>query len=106
MRRLYLILAFIGLVAPYAFFISFLAQYGLNAGELWQQLTHNNISLFAWADVIVTAIVFLIWSRHEAHRLNLRMWPLTALVTLLVGPSCALPLFLFFRQPALDMQEK
>lgn len=106
MRRLYLILALIGLVVPYAFFISFLAQYGLNFGELWRQLTQNSISLFAWADVVVTAVVFLIWSRHEAHRVNVRVWPLTSLVTLLVGPSCALPLFLFFRQRAIEAHAK
>ena len=101
MRRLYLILAAAGFVVPYYFLISFLTANGLNLTLLVEQLFGTPISTFFAADVIITAVVFWVFSYQEARRLQLRRWWVYVVATLLVGPSFALPLFLYVRETRL-----
>ena len=95
MKRVYLILAIIGFVVPYYFFVSFLLEYGLDLGELFDQLLVNDISTFFVADLIITAIVFLIFSYQESKRRQMGNWLVYLVTTLLVGPSFSFPLFFF-----------
>ena len=98
MRTIYLLLAVAGLVAPYYFFTTFLIQYGLNPTAFFQQLFGTPISAFFAIDVIITAVVFLIFMAREAARRSIpRSW-VYVLATLLVGPSFAFPLFLYARE--------
>jgi hypothetical protein len=102
MKRLYLSLATVGSVLPYYFFVSFLAANGLNLQLLFGQLFANNISSFFAVDLIVTAIVFWIFLYREARRWQMGNWWVYILATLLVGPSFALPLFLYFRETRIE----
>jgi hypothetical protein len=102
MRKLYLVLAAIGFVLPYYFFVSFLVEYGLNLGLLIDQLFANDISTFFAVDLIITAIVFLIFMVREAARYRMRNWWPYVVATLAVGPSFAFPLFLYFREPQME----
>jgi hypothetical protein len=61
MKKLYLLLAVIGFVLPYYFFVSFLIANGLNLQLFFSQLFANNISSFFAADLIISAIVFWIF---------------------------------------------
>ena len=101
MRRLYLILAAAGFVVPYYFLISFLTADGLNLRLLVEQLFGTPISTFFAVDLIITAVVFWVFSYQEAHRLQLRRWWAYVVATLLIGPSFALPLFLYVRETRL-----
>ena len=98
MRPLYLVLTVLGAVAPYFFFISFLLQNGLDAGLLIDQLFANDISTFFAADLLITAVAFLVFSYDESKRRKMANWWAYALATLLVGPSFAFPLFLYLRE--------
>ena len=49
-------------------------------------------------DLILTALVLLIFSYREAKKLAMRNWWLVAISTLLIGPSFSLPLYLYLRQ--------
>ena len=89
MRKLYLILAVIGLMLPYYFFVSFLVENGLDLGLLIDQLFANDISTFFAVDLIITAVVFLIFMFREAARYRMRNWWLYVVATLAVGPSFA-----------------
>ena len=102
MRRLYLILAFVGFVLPYYFFVSFLTENGLNVQLFFEQLFANNIAAFFAVDLIITAIVFLIFSYQEARRYRMGNWWAYLLATLLIGPSFALPLFLYIREARIE----
>jgi hypothetical protein len=98
MKLLYLILAVAGFILPYYFFISFLAANGLNLSLLIEQLFGTPISAFFAVDLLITAVVFWVFVYREAGRLQMkRAWVYVA-ATLLVGPSFALPLFLYFRE--------
>ncbi len=94
MKRLYLVLAILGFVLPYYSFVSFLVENGLDLPLLFDQLFVNQISTFFAVDLIITAIVFLLFSYREAQRAQMRNWWVYAVATLFVGPSFAFPLFL------------
>jgi len=98
MKRLFLIFAVLGLVLPYLFFIQFLAQNGLDLRLFFSQLFATPISTFFAVDVILTAIVFLIFSYTDSRQRGAKNWWIYLPATLLVGPSFALPLYLYFRE--------
>jgi hypothetical protein len=98
MRKLYLVLAVLGFVLPYYFFLSFLIENGPDLGLLVSELFVNDISTFFAVDLIITALVFLVFMLREAGRYQMRNWWLYILATLAVGPSFAFPLFLYFRE--------
>jgi len=98
MKRVYLVLAIVGLVAPYYFLIQFMAAHGLNLGLLAEQLFATSISTFFAVDLMITAIVFWVWSNREARHHAIGNWWLFVVATLTIGPSFALPFFLFVRE--------
>jgi hypothetical protein len=101
-KNIYLVLALIGLIAPYLFFFKFLGTNGLDMALLIQQLFANNISTFFAVDLIISFIVFWIYMVSEASKLQMRNWWLYILASLAVGLSFALPLFLYFRERKLE----
>ena len=96
-KKLYLLLAGLGLIGPYYFLVQFLAAHGLNLPLLVEQLFANSISTFFAVDLLITAIVFWVWSYHEAQRMSFKRWWLVVAATLTIGPSFALPAFLYVR---------
>jgi hypothetical protein len=97
-RHLYLLLCFLGLVLPYWQFVPWVMEHGLNMPLFFHQLFANHISGFFAMDVLVAAIVLIIFVSVESRRLHMRSrWlPIVALV--LVGVSLGLPLFLYLRE--------
>lgn len=102
MRKLYLFLAVIGWILPYFFFVSFLVENGLNLSLLVSQLFANDIATFFAVDLIITAIVLIVFVYRESQRHGIGNWWLYVVATLLVGPSFAFPLFLYVREPHLE----
>jgi len=101
-RTIYLLLCVIGFVVPYAVFVPWVAQHGLDMRLFVQQMLANRISTFFSLDVIVSAIVLLRFAAAESARLRIpRRW-LVLLATLLVGVSLGLPLFLYLREKQLE----
>ena len=103
-KNVYLVLALIGLVAPYWFLFQFLTANGLNISLLIQQLFANSISTFFAVDLILSIVVFWIYMVSEANKLHMKNAGLYILSSLTVGLSFALPLFLYFRERKLEMK--
>ena len=101
-RHFYLICCLLGLVLPYAQFVPWLLEHGLNVALLVRELFGNRISAFFAMDVIVSAIVLIWFIQSEGKRLRVRLLWLPTLGTLVVGVSFGFPLFLFLRQMTLD----
>lgn len=95
-KRGYLVIAIIGLVLPYSQFILFLLDNGVNVGLIVHEITAYRLSTFAWLDVIVTASVLIITVLEEKQKLG--HWWIPVAASLLIGPSCGLPLYLFLRE--------
>jgi hypothetical protein len=80
---------------PYWQFVPWVAQHGVNLPLFVRELFANRISAFFGADVLVSAVVLIVFMRIESAWLNIpRRWlPVLAVVT--VGVSLGLPMFLY-----------
>lgn len=101
-KTIYLVLCLVGFAAPYAEFLPWVAQHGLNMRLFVQQLFANRISAFFGLDVLVSAIVLLRFAAVESARLRIPNRWMVLLATLLVGVSLGLPLFLYLRERRLE----
>jgi hypothetical protein len=95
---IYALLAVVGTVLPYAYFIPFVMEHGLNLGEFLTQAFDTFVASMLSLDILLSSVVFWVFMWVEAKRLDMRAWPLLILPNLLVGLSCALPLFLLWRE--------
>jgi hypothetical protein len=102
MKNLYLVLAIVGCIVPYYFFLQLPAGDGFNLPRLIQPFFANNFMRGAAMDLTISVIVFWVFVFVEASRLEMKNPWLYLLATLLVGLSFALPLFLYFRERKLE----
>lgn len=105
MKILYLLAAVLGAVLPLSQFIPFLKSHGLDLKLFFALLFSNNVSGFFAMDVIVSSVVLWIFVFSEGRRLGMRRLWLYVVCNLAVGVSLALPLFLLFRERALESRE-
>jgi len=101
-RHFYLICCLLGLVLPYAQLVPWLLEHGLNVALLVRELFANRISAFFAMDVIVSAIVLILFIQSEGKRSRVRLLWLPTVGPLVAGGSFGFPLFLFLRQVTLD----
>jgi hypothetical protein len=103
LRHLYLIFCLLGLLLPYSQFVPWIVEHhALNMPLFMRDLFANRISAFFALDVIVSAMVLLVFIQSEGRRLQMRLLWLPMLGTVFVGVSLGLPLFLYLRQSKLD----
>ena len=102
LRHSYLLLCVVGTLLTYWQFLPWLGEHGLNLSRFVDDLFANRISGFFALDVIVSAIVLVIFVLAEGDRLKMGLLWLPIVGTLLVGVACGLPLFLYRRQLQLD----
>jgi hypothetical protein len=77
-------------------------EHGLNLTLLCRELFSTRIGAFFGLDVVVSAMVLLLFVFVEGRRVTVPLLWAPVLATLLVGVSLGLPLFLFLRQRKLD----
>ena len=99
MIRLYAALCVVGTVAPLFFLGSFIAAEGIDPRAFSDQITATDVSLFAWADVVVSGLAVLVFAVHERAR-GLAGWWLPVVATLTIGVSLGLPLLPLLRERA------
>ena len=102
LRHLYLFLCVLGVVLPYASFVPWLAQHGLDIGMFVRELLLTRIGTFFALDVVVSAIVLFAFIFTERRALGIRHVWIPVIATFLVGVSLGLPLFLYMRQRHFD----
>jgi predicted exporter len=102
LKTAYLLLCVLGAALPYSQLIPFLREHGLDLRLAVEQLFATRIGAFFGLDVVVSAIVLLIFVATEGRRLGMRyLWAPVA-ATLAVGVSLGLPLFLYLREARLE----
>jgi hypothetical protein len=100
--RAYLIACCVaGILIPYYFAMPFFLIHGPNFRLFVEEIFATRISSFFAADLILSSVIFLSWSRREAKDRNIPGWWLVLVSNLLVGLSLALPLYLLKRLDAL-----
>ncbi|MCK4836840.1 MAG: DUF2834 domain-containing protein [Candidatus Aminicenantes bacterium] len=98
MKRMYFMLAFFGFVVPYYFFIRFILNFGFDLMEMGNQLFASDISTCFAVDLIVVAVVFLIFSYFNSRRMGMKRWWIYLVATLVAGPSFSIPFYLGVRE--------
>ena len=74
-KTIYLVLCCIGTALPYWQFVPWLMQHGMNLPLFSRELLTNRISAFFGMDVLVSALVLIVFMRVESARLNIpRRW--------------------------------
>jgi hypothetical protein len=91
MSRVYLALAIVGAVIPYVFFLDWFATEGLSLTGFVAGGFVNGAAGGFTADVLVSSLVFWV---YLISRRTPETW-LYITVNLLIGLSCALPLYLY-----------
>ncbi len=103
LRHLYLVFCLLGLLLPYSQFVPWIIEHhALNMPLFMRDLFANRISASFALDVIVSAIVLLVFIQSEGRRFRVRLLCCPMLGTVFVGVSLGLPLFLYLRQSNLD----
>src|SRR5713226_281347 len=102
LKTMYLALCFVGAALPYWQFVPWAMQHGVNLPLFVRELFANRISAFFGMDVLVSALVLIVFMRVESARLNIRRRWLPVVGLLTVGVSLGLPLFLYLRESRLE----
>ena len=80
------------------FFCPLFFTEGVNLSLFLQSLFSNGAAGGFSADVLISLLVFWIWSYHDAKKLRVKNWWLVLPAGFGVGLSLALPLYLYWRE--------
>lgn len=98
MAGFYLVLTLLGVLLPYGAFLPWLLANGFDVSLLLKEAVANPISIFAWLDVLVSAVALLGFIVVDGKRNAVRLRYLAVLGTLSVGVSFGLPMYLYFKE--------
>lgn len=101
-KNLYLLLFFTGIVVPYWELVNFFIENGFDFILFFKQLTANRISRFFAYDVIISGVVLLVFIFQNKKEIK-KYW-IPILVTLSIGVSAGLPLFLYQKESAKEQK--
>ena len=106
LRHVYLLLFVVGTLLPLALFWPWLVANGLNLPLFFSELFSTSIGAFFGADVMISAVVLIVFSAAESRKLKMdnpvMVVGFVVIATLCAGVSSGFPLFLYFRQKHLD----
>lgn len=97
LKAFYIGAAVLGTIIPWIFFAQFFAKNGFNLPLIVQSLFVNGAAGGFSADVLISMVVFLVWSFVDAKKHSIRNWWLVLPASFTVGLSLALPLYLILK---------
>lgn len=100
MSRVCLLLCLVGAVVPLGFFVPWLGAHGFDGRLFVTELFATRIGAFFGADVLVSAIVLLLFIAVDGARARVAHRWLPVPGTLTTGVSFGLPLYLYLRERA------
>ena len=101
LATVYMLLALAGAAGPYGFFIQHFIQEGIGLSSFVAALFATPAGSGFTVDLLVSSAVFWIFLFRESGIHGLRYPWAYVILNLAVGLSCALPLFLCFRERAM-----
>ena len=96
-KNFYLVFAVLGTVIPWFFFAQFFASEGVNIPLFVASLFSNGAAGGFSADVLISIVVFFVWSYADAKNNQIKNWWWVIPAGCTVGLSLALPLYLYLR---------
>jgi hypothetical protein len=98
MRHFYLVAAIVGALVPLFFFGQHFASVGFAPLDLLLGATATPASTAFVADLLISALVALVFIARDARPLGIERWWLVLIATCGVGLSLGLPLYLYWRE--------
>jgi hypothetical protein len=107
MKNTYRILSIIGFILPNIWVVKVSVETGnfllwWNIKTTFTQMFANDISTAFAVDLLFVVVVFFIWTYAEAKKLMIPRLGLVWVLTMLFGLAGGLPLFLYYRELALE----
>ena len=91
-------LSVLGIMIPFGALIPWLLNNGLDLVALFNAAIANPISIVAWLDVLVAALVLLTFIVADSKRHKVKYHWLAIIGTLVVGVSFGFPLYLYLKE--------
>lgn len=105
-KTTYLLFCVLGFVLPYWQFVPWVVvKHGIPMGLFLRELFSNRIGGFFGMDVLISAVVLILFIRREGKRLEMRHLWVPIAGTCAVGVSLGFPLFLYLREGAMERIE-
>ena len=103
MKKIYLILAIIGIIIPYYFVWMFIIENWLNIALFSQEIFATFPAGNFASDLVISIIVFLLFLSQNIKKYKVmpNMWVFVWICSF-VWLSCAFPLFLYYRERSLE----
>ncbi len=98
MKTAYLMLAIVGAIVPYIFFIQHFDTAGFGITSFVAALFANPAAGGFTADLLISSFVFWLAMFHQRHLGRGPKPTLFIILNLLIGLSCALPAYLYARE--------
>ena len=99
-RHFYALMAVVGTVVPWFFFGLFISSNGIDLPGFVAALFATTPAGGFTSDLLLTTLVFWVWSYLDARERQVPNWWLAVPAVLFVGLSLALPLYLYQRAGA------
>lgn len=103
LEKVYLGMAVAGFIIPWLFLLDFLMADNVAVGLFFRLLFANPVAGAVSADLLISALVFVLFVFIEGNRLGMKRLWLYPVITFGVGLSFALPVFLYFRTHAQEV---
>ncbi len=100
MKTVYFWMAVTGTVVPWLFFGSFISANGIDFVAFIRALFENGAAGGFSADILISSLVFWLWSFADAKNLGITKWWVIIPANLAVGLSLALPMYFYLRENA------
>ncbi len=102
MKTIYLILAIVGAIIPYLFFVQHFDTAGFGISSFVTALFANPAAGGFTADLLFTSLVFWIAIFQQRRHGRGPSPAIFVLLNLIIGLSCAFPAYLYAREKRLD----
>lgn len=105
--QFYTVSIVLSVVISWAIFLPFLLSGSASIGGFFDQAFSTSVSTLLSSDIVITAVIFLVFARIELKRLGMpaNRLALYALATCCVGVCCSLALFLYQREKWLNSHD-
>lgn len=103
--RVFLVFTIIGFLTPPILITYYVIDQGaFDAVDMLNAMVDNTIALAVFCDLTLSALCFFYWASYEGPRLGIKRWWWTIPATFIIGLCFALPLFMYWRERALESQ--
>ena len=98
MKKLYLLLSVIGTIVPFAIFIPWVLNHGLDLSLFVREWLATPIAQFFAAYFLITWLVWLVFIYADQRKKKTNLWWIPFIGNFCIGLSFSVPFYLYLRE--------